>query len=113
MLSRSVRQRSRRILEAVSLKTRRGGMPPRRSSFRPSLEALEARSLPSVNPIIGDVFYIEMENHNLTQPSSVTSPQQLLGYLISASDAYPTRIKPSAAGTPPRTPAPGSRTRWP
>src|SRR5262249_38096103 len=79
MLSRSVRQWSRRILEAVSLKTRRGGMPPRRSSFRPSLEALEARALPSVNPIIGDVFYIEMENHNLTQPSSVTSPHQLLG----------------------------------
>ena len=28
---------------------------------------------------LGDVFYIDMENHNLTQPSSVTSPQQLLG----------------------------------
>jgi hypothetical protein len=28
---------------------------------------------------LGDVFYIEMENHNLTQPSSVTSPQQLQG----------------------------------
>jgi len=27
---------------------------------------------------LGDVFYIDMENHNLTQPSSVTSPQQLL-----------------------------------
>ncbi len=27
---------------------------------------------------IGDVFYIDMENHNLTQPSSVTSPAQLL-----------------------------------
>src|SRR5262249_43993692 len=34
-------------------------------------------------------------------------------FLISPPDAYPTRIKPSAAGTPPRTPAPGSRTRWP
>jgi hypothetical protein len=43
------------------------------------VEALEARALPSINPIIGDVFYIEMENHNLTQPTSVTSPQQLLG----------------------------------
>jgi len=32
-------------------------------------------------------------------------------YLISASDAYPTYIKPSAAGTPPRTPVPGTRTR--
>src|SRR5262249_652832 len=49
------------------------------SSFRRSLEALELRALPSINPIIGDVIYIEMENHNLTQPSSVTSPQQLLG----------------------------------
>jgi hypothetical protein len=28
---------------------------------------------------LGDVFYIDMENHNLTQPSSVTSPQQLAG----------------------------------
>ena len=28
---------------------------------------------------IDDVFYIDMENHNLTQPSSVTSPQQLQG----------------------------------
>jgi hypothetical protein len=54
-------------------------MRPRPSSFRPSLEALEVRALPSINPVIGDVFYIEMENHNLTQPSSVTSPQQLLG----------------------------------
>jgi hypothetical protein len=49
------------------------------SSFRPSLEALEGRVLPAGNPVIGDVFYIDMENHNLTQPSSVTSPQQLLG----------------------------------
>ena len=28
---------------------------------------------------IDDVFYIDMENHNLTQPSSVSSPQQLQG----------------------------------
>jgi hypothetical protein len=28
---------------------------------------------------IGDVFYIDLENHNFTQPSGVTSPQQLLG----------------------------------
>ena len=28
---------------------------------------------------IGDVFYIELENHNLTQPASTTSPEQLLG----------------------------------
>jgi phosphatidylinositol-3-phosphatase len=79
MLTRTAGQWSRRILESVSLKTRRGGMRARPSSFRPSLEALEVRALPSINPVIGDVFYIEMENHNLTQPGSVTSPQQLLG----------------------------------
>jgi hypothetical protein len=28
---------------------------------------------------VGDVFYIDMENHNLTQPSSSPPPQQLLG----------------------------------
>jgi phosphatidylinositol-3-phosphatase len=28
---------------------------------------------------IGDVFYIALENHNFTQPLTVTSPQQLLG----------------------------------
>ena len=28
---------------------------------------------------IGDVFYIALENHHFTQPSSVTSPEQLLG----------------------------------
>ena len=58
--------------------------PPERmrgapSSFRPFLEALEDRAVPSVNPVIGDVFYIDMENHNLTQPSTVTSPQAALG----------------------------------
>jgi phosphatidylinositol-3-phosphatase len=79
MLARTVRQWSRRILEAMSLRARRNGTQARPSSFRPSLEALEVRALLSINPIIGDVFYIEMENHNLTQPSSVTSPQQLLG----------------------------------
>lgn len=41
------------------------------------MEALEARALFSANPVVGDVFYIDMENHNLTQPASVTSPQQL------------------------------------
>ncbi len=28
---------------------------------------------------LGDVFVIDMENHNLTQPGSVTSPEQLQG----------------------------------
>ncbi len=43
---------------------------------RPRLEVLEERALPSA---IGDVFYIDMENHNLTQPSSVKSPAQIMG----------------------------------
>jgi phosphatidylinositol-3-phosphatase len=30
-------------------------------------------------PAIGDVFYIDLENHNFTQPSTQTGPQQLLG----------------------------------
>jgi hypothetical protein len=47
---------------------------------RPRLEALEERTLPSANSPIGDVFFIDMENHNLTQPTGLTgSPEQLLG----------------------------------
>jgi hypothetical protein len=34
----------------------------------------------NAGPTIGDVFYIELENHNFTQPSTdTTAPQQLLG----------------------------------
>src|SRR5262249_3588706 len=78
MLSRAVRHWWHRIVEAMRRKNRRA-MRSRPSSVRPSLEVLEMRALPSINPIIGDVFVIDMENHNLTQPASVTSPQQLLG----------------------------------
>jgi phosphatidylinositol-3-phosphatase len=48
---------------------------------RPRLEGLEERTLLSFNAAIGDVFYIDMENHNLTQPSNVPpgTPEQLLG----------------------------------
>ncbi len=47
---------------------------------RPRLEGLEERTLLSSNPAIGDVFYIDMENHNLTQPPGLSgSPEQLLG----------------------------------
>ncbi len=47
---------------------------------RPRLEGLEERTLLSFSAPIGDVFYIDMENHNLTQPSGlVGEPQQLLG----------------------------------
>jgi hypothetical protein len=52
---------------------------PRRK-FRPTLELLEDRLVPSNNKTLGDIFYIEMENHNLTQPSGLSgSPEQLLG----------------------------------
>lgn len=34
----------------------------------------------AATPQIGHVFYIEMDNHNLTQPASdTTAPKQLLG----------------------------------
>lgn len=36
-------------------------------------------TVPASADEINDVFYIDMENHNLTQPSNVTSPQQLQG----------------------------------
>jgi hypothetical protein len=78
MLIRTVRQWWHRVVEAVRLNSQPKRKPARRSTFRPTVEALEVRSLLSINPIIGDVIFIDMENHNLTQPSSVTSPQQLL-----------------------------------
>jgi hypothetical protein len=50
---------------------------------RPLLESLGDRTLLSAVPPIGDVFYIEMENHNLTQPTGLNpppdEPAQLLG----------------------------------
>src|SRR5262249_50309650 len=56
------------------------GRAVRRGKFLPQLEVLEGRAMPSVSSSIGDVFYIEMENHNLTQPTGFsTSPAQLLG----------------------------------
>ena len=79
MLSHRVRQLSRRIVEAACVSVRGHGMPAYQPVRRPSCEGLEARALFSTAPVIGDVFYIDMENHNLTQPASVTSPQQLLG----------------------------------
>ncbi len=36
-------------------------------------------AVPAVAGTLGDVFYIDMENHNFTQPAGVTSPQPLLG----------------------------------
>ena len=43
-----------------------------------SLVALLAASSAQAQQI-GDVFYIALENHNFTQPSSVTSPEQIFG----------------------------------
>src|SRR5262245_47312182 len=79
MFIRSVRRWSSSIVKARRLSSGPQGKRARPCSFRPSVEALEARALPSINPIIGDVIVIDMKNHNLTQPSSVTSPPQLLG----------------------------------
>jgi hypothetical protein len=45
---------------------------------RLTLELLECRALPSAGPI-NDIFYIALENHNLTQPPGLGSPEQLLG----------------------------------
>jgi hypothetical protein len=43
-----------------------------------NVEALEDRAVPSAT--VGDVFYIDMENHNLTQPAFLENgDQQLLG----------------------------------
>jgi hypothetical protein len=77
--SKSVGQRMRfwltaRRPQAVRKQDKRG---------RPRLEVLEDRALPSINPVIGDVIYIDMENHNLTQPTGLNpppgQPEQLLG----------------------------------
>jgi hypothetical protein len=46
---------------------------------RLQLEVLEDRTLLSFNTALGDVFYIDMENHNLIQPSGLNkTPEQLL-----------------------------------
>jgi len=50
-----------------------------RSAAAVTVEPLEGRRLFS-SSVVGDVFYIALENHNFTQPASDTSaPQQLLG----------------------------------
>jgi hypothetical protein len=79
MLLRIARRWPRPIVEALNRTVNRSRTPARSASFRPVLEPLGARDLPSVNPVVGDVFYIDMENHNLTQPGSVASPAQLQG----------------------------------
>jgi hypothetical protein len=44
-----------------------------------TLELLEDRVVPAANSALGDIFYIDMENHNLTQPANLSNaPQQLL-----------------------------------
>jgi hypothetical protein len=51
----------------------------RRHKTRLTVEVLEDRAVPSANPGLGDVFYIDMENHNFTQPASFTGVQQVKG----------------------------------
>jgi hypothetical protein len=51
----------------------------RRRKIRPTVELLEDRVVPSGSSALGDIFYIDMENHNLTQPTGLSgSPEQLL-----------------------------------
>ena len=57
----------------------RMGHASQRRKARLTLELLEDRTVPSANSALGDVFYIDMENHNLAQPSGLSgSPEQLL-----------------------------------
>ena len=49
----TLRQWPRRVLRAVSLKTRGSVKRARQLSVRPSLEGLEVRAVPSINPAIG------------------------------------------------------------
>src|SRR6516162_6431375 len=49
---------------------------------------------------IGDVFYIDMENRNWTQPASQTSPQQIFGNLAAPYiNSLVTAGNPNAAQT--------------
>ena len=43
------------------------------------LAAQTATAFPSPVQRVGDVFVIALENHNFTQPTNMTSPQQILG----------------------------------
>jgi hypothetical protein len=74
MFMRTWRQWQRSLVKAVGPNTLRGRERARRSSFRPGLEVLEGRALPST---LGDVFYIELENHNFAQPPGTPGPQLL------------------------------------
>jgi hypothetical protein len=70
-----------RILDSFRNVTReRRPRVARRPKARLAVRVLEERALPSASSSLGDVFFIMMENHNLTQPSGLTgSPEQLLG----------------------------------
>jgi hypothetical protein len=56
----------------------RAPVPRKRAILAGLAGALLAGATASAGPI-GSVFVIDMENHNLTQPASVTSPNPLFG----------------------------------
>jgi phosphatidylinositol-3-phosphatase len=79
------KHRSRKIAIISSLRRRRIAQRSRRSV----VEGLESRAMLSGGPLansalasVGDVFYILLENHNLSEPNGLSasvSPEQLLG----------------------------------
>ncbi|HVS38810.1 MAG TPA: alkaline phosphatase family protein [Gemmataceae bacterium] len=75
MFYRTWRQWSRFIMESVRRNAAGSRKQARASSFRPRLEVLEERACPST---LGDVFVIELENHNWTQTASENSDQLAL-----------------------------------
>src|SRR4051812_37245822 len=66
-----------KTIRSLLTATRQKSMRKRDHRSRPQLEFLQERAVPA-NPAIGDIFYIEMENHNLTQPTGLSGPIEQL-----------------------------------
>ncbi len=62
--------------QTVEIHTRRGSFGRYTALAGAALTSLLLAAQPAH---AGSIFYILMENHNLTQPTNVTSPQQILG----------------------------------
>lgn len=62
--------------QTVEMHASRGGLV-RHAAFAGA--ALTSLLLAAQSAHAGSIFYILMENHNLTQPTNITSPQQILG----------------------------------